>query len=534
MRYLSARSLLWQFAAVVALAAGCAQNEGMRTANEMVASMKALTELLKSVQDPATAQAAAPQIGPAFQRMFDALDKMLAYEQKNGEVRGMKGSIERLKSDLAQVQNDFKAESERIERLDGLPAEFWGPMREYGAKSILGGLKATGVADQEIISQVEKVIALYASAGVNNTVEFVVANVYPHNHAETIEKCRKLGGPNTQLIEFPDPDRANATIVVMGPVAGFDDVVAKVDFGKVVEQDKGRCEFLLELAPSSEVAATPPPGFDAPTEYGSSNSPADFQSRHEEAQAKMRESLEAAQSRESEMGAGRRRRFESPPSGFGVGASGFDDLDDSDPDYHAQLAKLLTRGGMSDQRDAMEELLHIMPESVADKKVRAEIARGFRDLAVESSHPDRNAIKGLVLWGGKHSVPLLIQILEKQSRMKVDDAVYEGLAKYPTPEGAEAAASRVGNFFDGDLAISCLKRMGPVAEEAVIEIAPSDDLKVNFFAIDFLKDHGTEKSYDILQRARKSPNRDLKEAATSALREIRLREQENKKKKSAA
>ena len=135
-----------------------------------------------------------------------------------------------------------------------------------------------------------------------------------------------------------------------------------------------------------------------------------------------------------------------------------DELDESAPDYHAKLAEMLTEGSVFDRRQATQKLRHVKPQSVTDPEVRAQIARGYRDLAFESPHVEPDVIKGLVVWGGKHSVPLLIELMEKQSRMKVDEAIYDGLAEHPTPEGAEAVAARVGNFFDGEMAAVAVTR----------------------------------------------------------------------------
>ena len=528
------RLILRQFLVLLALVVGCAQNEGMKTANEMLDSIQEVSDLLKSVQDPASAQAAASQLGPEFQRMLDAMDKMIAYEQQHGQVRSGKGAIDRLKRDLTRVQSEFAAESERVGAMKGLPAEFWAPMREYGAKVVLAGLKATGTADPAATEIVAKIVAFYDSVGAKNTVEFNVTNVFPENRAETIENFRKLCGGNPQLVDFDDPDRPNAIVIMMGPASDFDGLIAKIDFGKVVEQEKNRGVFEVELELSqTETAAGQPAGADSSGQSKAAAALAEAEEmmrvQREEAMAKMR--AEAAK--------------------HGIDADQFDrlaadarepldveieELDESAPDYHAKLAKRLRDGSVFEQREATEKLLRIDPASVVDKEVRAEIARSFRDLAMDSPHPDDGAVEGLALWGGKHSVPLLIRLMEKQSRMKVDDAIYDGLAEHPTPEGAEAVAARVGNFFDGEMAASCLKRMGAVAEDAVIEVAPSDNLDVNLFALDFLADFGTKKSYPLLQRARKSPNPQIKEAAAKALREIRLRKEKDKtgEKKSAA
>ena len=540
MRPMTMRTTLWQFLALLTLLAGCAQNEGVKTANDLFSAMQAVTALLETVQDPASAQAVAPKLGPAYQQMIVTLDKMVAYEQKHGQVRAMKGTIKDLEKKLATCRAEFAAQCERIDGMKGLPAEFWETMRLYSTKILLAGLKATNQADPAATELVGQILALYESIGIKNVVECGVTNVSMENRAETIEKLRKLCGEGSQLIDFDDPDRSNAIMVMMGPVNDFDGMIRKIDFGQVTEQEKNRGEFEIALTHDPS-RATPSAAFIDEQHAMNTHEPMTA----DEAQAK----AEAAQAEMAERHAEAIARARGEAQKMGMDTTGFDqlqgirtrpsdpgrmrrenvdELDESDPDYHAKLAKVLTRGDVFAQRSAMEALLHVDPASVADKQVRAEIARGFRELAFDSPHHQKEAVEGLVIWGGKHSVPLLIELMEKNSRMSVDDSIYDGLAAHPTPEGAEAVAERLTNFFDKEKAASCLKKMGPAAEEAVIEIAPIDNLEVNLFALDFLEDHGTKKCYAILQRARKSTNPQIEQAAMDALREVRLREKGEK------
>ncbi|WP_428308581.1 hypothetical protein [Lacipirellula sp.] len=530
---MTTRKTLRQLILLLAFLTGCAQNEGVKTANELLSSMQAVTAILKSVQDPASAQAAAPKLGPAYQQMIDALDKMVAYEQKNGQVRALKGTIRDLEQKVATCRAEFAAEGERVNEMKGLPAEFWEPMRLYNAKVLLAGLRATGQAEPAAMELFNQILAIYESIGAKNVVECGVANVFPSNRAETIEKLRNLCGDGAQLIEFDDPDNSNTILVVMGPVNDFDGMIKKIDFGQVTEQEKNRGQFEVALTPSphQETLQAGFPG-DATQQAGMSPHAAEAQSRAEAAQAEAMKHHEEAVARMrgevARMG-GDTSHFDSMPSIRGGGSGGrLDEPDESDPDYHKKLAEALNGGDEFQKRRAMEKLLDVEPSNVTDKEVRAKIARGFREVAFDSPFHQKDAVEGLVLWGGKHSVPLLIELMEKNSRTSVDDSIYDGLAKHPTPEGAEAVASRLTNFFDRDKAASCLKKMGPDAEEAVIEVAPIDDIDVNLFALDFLKDHGTEKCYALLQRARKSPNPQIKQAAMDAIREVRLREKEGK------
>ncbi|WP_152097788.1 hypothetical protein [Lacipirellula parvula] len=531
---MATRTILPPLLAMLMLLVGCAQNEGVKTANELLSSMQAVTALLKSVQDPASAQVAAPKLGPAYQQMIDALNKMVAYEQKHGQVRALKGTINNLEKNVATSRAEFTAECERIDSMKGLPAEFWEPMRLYNTKILFAGLQAAGEVEAAATELISQMLAMYDSIGVKNVVECGVTNVFPEDRAETIEKLRKLCGEGAQLIEFDDPDRPNAIMVMMGPVSDFDGMVKKIDFGQVTEQEKNRGEFELEVrfdpdpqqypaAPLVDDASQPmsPPPIAAEAHAHAEAAHAEAMKQHDEAIARMRGEV-------ARMGGDTSHFDNMPDLRPHLSGGALDEPDESDPDYHKKLAEALDGGDEFQKRRAMEKLLDVEPSSVADKEVRAKIARGFREVAFESPVHQKVAVEGLILWGGKHSVPLLIELMQKNSEMSVDDSVYDGLAKHPTPEGAEAVANRLTSFFDKAKAYACLKKMGPEAEEAVIEVAPIDDLEVNMFALEFFKDHGTKKCYAILQRARKSPNPQIQQAAMDAIREVRQREKEGK------
>jgi hypothetical protein len=528
-----------QFACLAILALclttmGCRQNPGLEGLKRSKRAMQSAVDMLKSINDPASAQAAIPKIAPVYQELLDATALLVEYHKQHGDVRGPKRTIDALGKELPRLQQELGEQSQRVDELKGLPAEFWIPMREYSYRVMVAGAQAIQLSNTPIDGQFVEIIVqmgeLYEELGAKQIVEVELVNVTLENRAAALQKLREAAGPGVRMIDVDDPLREGVVGVVMGPVADYDALVAKVKFGTIALQEKSRGDLTIDVAnlgrapaatqSSSSVTSVQPFVPADETEEPPASAPSEqqvFQERVAEARA---EAIKMGVDPDD---------FDRLPGIRGPIGVEIEDIDESAPDYHAKLAEMLNDGGMSQQRDAMRALLRISPSSVQDKKVRADIARGFRDLTFDSPHPDDDAVKGLILWGGKHSVPLLIRLMEKNGRLGVDDSIYDGLAQYPTPEGAEAVAARLGNFFDGDMAASCLKRMGPVAEEAVIEVAPADNLDINFFALAFLKDFGTKKSYPLLQKARKSPNRQIREAAVETLREIRLREQAKEK-----
>jgi hypothetical protein len=194
------------------------------------------------------------------------------------------------------------------------------------------------------------------------------------------------------------------------------------------------------------------------------------------------------------------------------------------PTYHAQLAELLFDATSPFHEKAVLGLLEVKPMDVADKKLRARIAQGYRHVAFETQAHQAEGVRGLVKWGGKFSAPLLIELLERNAAggvMGSDDAIYAGLGEIATPE---AAAAVVGRLLDGaapsEAIWACLRQMGPVAEAALVAALPFESPEANQAAIGVLGEVGTKKSNAILRRAARSENESVATAALDALKAI--------------
>jgi hypothetical protein len=191
---------------------------------------------------------------------------------------------------------------------------------------------------------------------------------------------------------------------------------------------------------------------------------------------------------------------------------------------YARLAQLLNSNGVFGKREAADTLLRVRPSDVANADTRKLIARGYRSLAMEQSGLDQDtAIRGLVIWGGKHSVPVLVELMDK-SQHRVSDEIFSALGQLKDPRGADAVARYLGNFFNHDAAVSSLRRMGSAAEGALIQAAPANDPKVSLAAVQLLGEVGGEKSMALLQKASQARNQAVKQAARDAIKRIRTRQ----------
>jgi hypothetical protein len=191
---------------------------------------------------------------------------------------------------------------------------------------------------------------------------------------------------------------------------------------------------------------------------------------------------------------------------------------------YARLAQLLNSNDVFGKREAADTLLRVRPGDVTNADTRKLIARGYRSLAMEQSGLNQDtAIRGLVIWGGRHSVPVLIDLMDK-SQHRVSDEIFTALGQLKDPRGAEAVARYLGNFFNHDAAVSSLRRMGSAAESALIQAAPANDPKVSLAAIQLLGEVGGEKSLALLQKASQARNQAVKQAARDAIKRIRTRQ----------
>jgi HEAT repeat protein len=193
----------------------------------------------------------------------------------------------------------------------------------------------------------------------------------------------------------------------------------------------------------------------------------------------------------------------------------------SDPDYHKKLCDLLQDPSRADR--AIDVLIHVQPEDIQDKNVRQKIARNFRELALEGrSHNSEKVIQGLVLYGGKFSIPILIDLLDR-AELRAPHAVFDGLAEFQDPKAAEALGRQLGDFFNHDAAVAALRKMGPVAEDVLIKSAPSNDAKVSLAAVKLLGEVGTPRSLNVLGKALKSKNPLIVAAAKQSAKDVRDR-----------
>ena len=190
---------------------------------------------------------------------------------------------------------------------------------------------------------------------------------------------------------------------------------------------------------------------------------------------------------------------------------------------YARLAQLLNSDDTFGKKEAAASLLKVRPNDVASADTRKLIARGYRAMVAEERGFSQNtAIQGLVIWGGKYSVPILVELVDKDKHGQSEE-LYDALGQLKDPQGAEAVARHLGDFFTHQNAVNSLRKMGSAAEEALIKAAPSSNADVSLAAVQLLGEVGSDKSTAVLQKATTARNAQVKTAARESLKRIRDR-----------
>lgn len=178
--------------------------------------------------------------------------------------------------------------------------------------------------------------------------------------------------------------------------------------------------------------------------------------------------------------------------------------------------------GASDRtrrKEAAEWLAGTRPKKSPRHREVAKVLEGF---LTETDNSTRLAgLKALARWATPESVPVLVAVVERDDPAANASraTVIETLGQIKDPRGAAAIAGRLPNFFDRGVATQALRRMGPVAEKAVVPYLFHKDSQVRDEAQRLIKGYGTKD--DLIVRdallALKDPDQGIQQAAVTWL-----------------
>jgi hypothetical protein len=495
-------------------------SRGTKAVNAMeqvVADAEALLKIFQNIRDPASAQAAINDVASGHRKFTSSLQGAIESaefaDSKGGVTDAAKNKFEQAVATLTGIAEKQQAEIERLTRISGLPKNFWMTLREAQFTRDLEISKfIPNWEDEEAKRFTREASALFEkiTPGRAVLVEFLGTRADdPQRLKNTIREKLPAEGEVVFI-------GAHGTYSFFaGPVDDFDAFRKAMDFVQVADFDAAQMTLHVRPKAASEVeiAGTIQPAPANPT-FGENLSRRGPRGRRgiRGASAEMAEILNAT----AETNTGSRSVTSAMPRQTSLLPT------PTDSQYYRKLSELMTSGSDTMARQqAIQVLIGTKPADITDVEVRKQIARNFRDLASEarrSSDVDL-AIRGLVIYGGKFSAPILIDLISKNN-LRIEPIMLDALSATQDPKAAEVIVKMLGNFFNHDAAALAIAKMGSIAEQPLMDAAPSSDAKVSVTAIALLGDVGTEKSLSLLRQAQRSSNPQVKLAAENSTRKI--------------
>jgi HEAT repeat protein len=475
------------------------------TFRDMIDKKTEVLGILRGVQDAGSARASIRELNEKFQKLADD-HKALLQNKTTGSVSTRTG--DKLAKQWLTVSKQMDNEMERLRIIRGLPPEFWKIVSlqvlemQIVAADAMQTHPDSSEFDHASLPTLYKWRELCKQNGFEGVVQLDFTNLTPELSQKAYDKLQKAA-PGAQVLSLdPRVNFEKTSRIALGPARDYKAVLKSVDFGTVTFEDEGQ-RVIQVTVDRRKLGA-----------LGNTD--------EEERELKWKADQEK---RDREMEEARARA-----------ASNFPDMSErtsipnsSDPDYYDKLADIMATGEHFAKEKAIDALLNATPTEVSSPETRKKIAKNFKKLAESDSTFDKKkAIKGLVIWGGQFSVPILLKMLDDSHHFEQIE-IMKALGDLKDPQAAEALASRLGDFSTHDVAFAALKQLGSGAEDALLDVAPSEDPKICLAAITLLGNSGTEKSLEFLRQAQSaSRNSDVRAAAKIATKKIIARKNKEK------
>ncbi len=517
---LSVRCRLIFAAVLIAAVSGCG-TPAERARQRLIDCLKELADVLSAIKTAEESRQAAPKVEVLFQKVLDAMQEHqeLHAEKTSNNSDAREMSEEEKKKALQKVMEEMAAHAkvwkERVRLMEtrGLAPEFWDVFTpkviEFELASSNSSFASHEGPNRRMLLREQK--RMIEKHGCRRTVFLEIVNVPVYAEAEVFSWVKRAA-PNSELVSYRRGQSDEHVSAVLAPVNDYDAFLKSLNFAFVSFEDKPRSFIMLAVNPDklpkkrrtdsidSNPGGGPKP--DAPIgalprlNPGIAKTPEQLEEekrRREEAQAEMLRRMEEE----------RKKREPNPDS----------------PDYFDKLAEMMTSSNLIDKSKAID-LLIAADTAKASAEVRGKIARNFKQMAEGgSAHDKSKAIRGLVVWGGQFSVPILIKMLESGESFVTNDLI-RALGELKDPRAVEPVAARLKDIRYRDAAAAALRSIGPAAEDALIEIAPTTDPQLCLLAVNLLGDVGTPKSFEVLRMGMRSRNPAVQEASKRAMAKI--------------
>jgi hypothetical protein len=524
LRRQSVRNILSNLSSLllVVLIAGCdtrSTPEPETTLTALVAATKDLVDCMQKIQDANSAQAAIANYDSkltAVVKNTKELKKLMSINEIQIRYLAERHKFTPFEKEIAEGALRITSEEERIGALPGLPVEFWKAVSVSGINNALI-MAEFSLSPQDpnrplILQFLKDMHNLYQTRPYEEILHIELS--FPED--ELIQKARdglKKLLPDATMYQCQIEQRQKF-LIAMAPVKDFNAVASAIDFGTIITKNENK-RFLKIMGISSSKHA------DADEEDNSGDFGAlPKKAKRPPQQPPAQRPPQAAPPQQEQPQPEKPEKKEDETK---KAAAPIDhpDLDRKAADFYDQLAERVNSDDATHREKAIEELLNTSPDGIsADTKKK--IARAFKQLAEKNGPAAKQGIKGLVLWAGKYSGPILAKLLDRPQPPE-EEQLIEALGQVKYAPAAQAIATRLASFDLYQCAFNALQELGDEAEDALIVVAPSTNPQSSLAAVELLGTCGTKKCLAVLRKVSASDHPKIREACQESLRKVESR-----------
>jgi hypothetical protein len=479
-------------------------SEPEKTERAIATTAGELADALQTIRDANSASVASDKVDRKFTSLCELIGRLPALqreEQQEQDPEDTKAAAEAFQS-MKNAVSRVRSEYERLENVPGLPPEFWKMFDSRALDFALRVYEATPPSQIETVAESQKFTRdeknLLDRVGYEQVVKVDFVNVRLDLADRACAKLRQLV-PSAMVYDIKSEGGLN---VVLGPVSDFRGFVSSIDFADVVLQNEPKRSLKIRIRPMQLGAKAET--IEEEQELTRKENEERARKAEKEAEERMAQARAEGEKRDAE----RKREEEGG--------------DPNDPAYYDRLAEMVASDEYYKREKAIRVLLRTSPSKVTAEQ-KKKIARAFKQLA-EDQHASlkEETIKGLVIWGGKFSGPILLKMY-KGSRGFDAEHIIKALGDIKYAKAAPDLAAKLGDFFLGKHVAAALREMGEEAEDALLVVAPTSDAEVCLAAVELLGDCGTVKSLPVLRKGAASRNWRVRDASKEAIRKILAR-----------
>ncbi|MBN2578451.1 MAG: hypothetical protein JXB10_05620 [Pirellulales bacterium] len=480
-----------------------------------------LIDQLRKIDSHDSLHAALPEIKSIIQRIKDLVEEAKRIDQEAGQELVSKEELDRRKEVMEEKKQDMRKEMERIRSIPGItPADLFALAGTFFSMADIGGpSRATSHFPSPAASRggaspslppppasfsnpqsppppppggqgerIQSAEEVAQKVGTNRTCRLVMQDASPGAAFEARMRVQRQSILATRSPASGGPPAAEAGnrfyafqelqgkdwCVTFGPIDDLSVFEKPPEYFEVVRLDPVRREFVWKFLPERY---TPFP-----------RSPRN-RDRREDRNADLPSPAEPAADAAAP-----------PRSGESAPAAPEKDLED------------LLGGSPQDQQRALNHLNVIGPQGVASSDLRKQIARAMKQIAFDKHAGTKNrgaAIEGLTVWGGKYSVPLLIELLDDQSlRGPEYSQLLSALSKFHDERAVKPLAGQLASATSSrrfDEILKCLETFGAKAEDEVLKQFPARSPFNTDKLLRFFSEYGTRKCLPKLRAYLQTP-----------------------------